>query len=110
MRWLGVTAALLAASLCLVAWVYLRDRDTSGWRLPERQVARADAAVALTEFAGPDCRPGCAAQLLGHIQPHRWLVRLTVRGQPLCLRIDLNTFAVGPRYLSGVQPSRCAPR
>jgi hypothetical protein len=29
MRWLLATIALLAASACLVAWIYLRDRDTS---------------------------------------------------------------------------------
>jgi hypothetical protein len=108
MRWLGVTAGLLAASASLVAWVYLRDRDTSGWRLPERQIVRADTAATLTAFAGPDCRPGCAAQLLGRTQPHRWLVRITVRGRSLCLQIDPDVFAVSPRGLDGVQPSRCA--
>jgi hypothetical protein len=29
MRWLYVTLALLSASVCLVTWVYLRDRDSS---------------------------------------------------------------------------------
>ncbi len=38
MRWLLVTIALLAASACLVGWVYLRDRDTN-WRPPERHLA-----------------------------------------------------------------------
>jgi hypothetical protein len=36
MRWLYVTIALLATSACLVAWLYLRDRDTN-WRPPPEQ-------------------------------------------------------------------------
>jgi hypothetical protein len=107
MRWLCVTVGLLTASLCLVAWIYLRDRDTSGWRLPERQIVRADAAVALAAFGGGDCRSGCAAELLGHTQPHRWLVRITVRGRSQCLQLDPSVFAVIPHGLAGVQPSRC---
>ncbi len=38
MRWLYITIALLAASACLVGWIYLRDRDTN-WRPPERHLA-----------------------------------------------------------------------
>ncbi len=109
MRWLGVTAGLLSASLCLVVWIYLRDRDTSNWRPPERQLARVDATAALTALSGAEpCRSGCAAELLGRTQPHRWLVRVTVRGRPQCLQIDLDTFAFSRQHgLSGVQPSRC---
>jgi hypothetical protein len=109
MRWLYVTAGLLSASFCLVAWIYLRDRDTSSWRPPERQLVRVDAAVTLTALSGADCRSGCTAELLGRTRSHRWLVRVTVRGRAQCLQINLDTFAVSQQHgLSGVQPSRCA--
>jgi hypothetical protein len=108
MRWLGVTVGLLSASLGLVAWVYLRDRDTSNWRPPEAQLARADAAATLGALEGPDCRAGCAVQLLGRTARNRWLERVTVRGRRLCLQIDLDAFAVSARGLFGVRPSPCA--
>jgi hypothetical protein len=126
MRWLAATSALLTASLCLLAWIYLRNRDTSDWRPPTRkgQLARTDAARALIALGGSDCSSsssssstssssrssssGCAAELLGRDGSDRWLVRLTVGGRSECLRIDLRTFAVSERQgLSGVQPSRC---
>jgi hypothetical protein len=47
MRWLCVTVGLLAASLCLLTWVYLRDRDTSSWWPPERQIVGVDTVRAL---------------------------------------------------------------
>jgi hypothetical protein len=109
MRWLGVTIGLLAASVSLVAWVYLRDRNTSQrGRGPERTVARADAAASLAVINGRGCRSDCAAELVERRQPGRWLARITVRGQTQCVEIDLDTFAIGSRHgLSGVQPSRC---
>jgi hypothetical protein len=110
MRWLGVTIGLLAAGLSLVAWVYLRDRDTSGWRPPERPLARADATTVLAAIDGGDCHSDCAAELLGRRQSGRWLARITVRGQTQCLEINLDTFSFGSQHgLTGVQPSRCAP-
>jgi hypothetical protein len=107
MRWLGLTIGLLCASLLLVTWVYLRDRDNSNWRPPEGQLARADARVAFAVIGGVPCRASCGAQVLGQIKPQHWLVRLTVHGRPQCLRLDLDTFATGPRGLSGIQQSRC---
>jgi hypothetical protein len=111
MRWLGVTIGLFAATLSLAAWVYLRDRDSSGSRPPERPLAHADAAAALAAVAGSGCHSGCAAELVERRQSGRWLARITVRGQTQCLEIDLDTFAVDSRHgLSGVEPSRCADR
>jgi hypothetical protein len=108
MRWLGVTIGLLAASFSLVAWVYLRDRDTSAWRPYQRPIARADARTALAAVDGSGCRSDCAAELLERRQSGRWLARITVRGETQCLEIDLDTFAVSStRGLSGVQPRRC---
>lgn len=111
MRWLGVTLGLLGACVCLVTWVYLRDRDTSQWRLPERQIASADAARTLAAFDGAGCGQGCAVKLVERLDSHHWLVRITVRGRSQCLRLDLATFATGQRHgLAGVEPSGCASR
>jgi hypothetical protein len=104
-RWLGVTIGLLAVSLSLAAWVYLRDRETSTWHPPERPIALADATAALAAFGGGGCHSDCAADLLERRQPGRWLARITVRGQTQCLEIDLDRFALNSRHgLSGVQP------
>jgi hypothetical protein len=111
MRWLGLTVGLLGVSLCLLGWVYLRDREPSGWRPPEAQAARVDARIALAALEGPRCPHGCHAQVLGRVQPEYWLVRITLRGRPQCLQLDLDTFAIGQYGLVGTQPSRCqAPR
>jgi hypothetical protein len=111
MRWLGVTLGLLGACVCLVAWIYLRDRDTAHWRLTERQIATADAARTLAAFDGADCARRCTVKLLGHIDSHNWLVRITVRGQSQCLQLDLAAFATDQRHgLAGVEPSGCALR
>jgi hypothetical protein len=108
MRWLGITLGLLSACACLVVWIYLRDRDTSNWRLPERQIASADAARTLAAFGGADCAQRCAVELVGRVDSHHWLVRITVRGRPQCLQLDLATFATDQRHgLAGVKPSRC---
>jgi hypothetical protein len=108
MRWLGITIGLLAVSLSLIAWVYLRDRGTSQWRPSERAIASADATAVLAAIDGPGCHPDCAAELLGRRQSGRWLARITVRGQTQCLEIELDAFALGPEHaLAGVQPSQC---
>jgi hypothetical protein len=112
MKWLALTLCLLGASAGLVAWVYLRDRDPASWRVPESQFVRADAAVALRALGGSECGSRCAvAELLGPTQPHRWLVRLTVRGRVQCVQIDPATFGASLQHgLAGVRASRCAPR
>jgi hypothetical protein len=108
MRWLSLTVALLTASVCLLGWVYLRDRDPSGWRPPEQSLARVDAARTLTMLGGPACHSACAAALLGRTQPHRWLVRVTVRGHQTCMQIDVSAFAVSREHgLVGVRPAGC---
>jgi hypothetical protein len=108
MRWLCATVCLLSVSAGLIAWVYLRDRDPSSWRPPEGQLARVDARATLAALQGPDCRRGCASELLGRIQTDRWLARVTIRGHAQCVQIDLDTFASSELHgLSGVQPSRC---
>jgi hypothetical protein len=109
MKWLYVTVALLSASVCLVAWVYLRERETSSWHPSEEQFARADAATALTALGGAGCGSRCAVEQVNRTQPRHWLIHLVVKGQSRCLQIDLDTFVVtGQHGLYGVQPSRCA--
>jgi hypothetical protein len=108
MRWLFVTVGLLLASVCLVGWIYLRDHDTSGWRPSERQRVQSDASTALIVISDAGCRSGCATEVLGRTRPHRWLVRLTVRGRSRCLQIDVDTFRVSQRHgFTGVQSRRC---
>jgi hypothetical protein len=54
MRWLYLTLGLLATSVCLVGWIYLRDRDTSSYLPPgptERQLAQIDATATLNHLA-----------------------------------------------------------
>jgi hypothetical protein len=111
MRWLGITLGLLGACVCLVGWIYLRDRDTANWRLPERQIATADAARTLAAFDGADCAQQCAVKLVGRLDSHHWLVRITVQGRSQCLQLDLATFATDQRHgLAGVEPSGCTSR
>jgi len=107
MKWLYVTIGLLTTCVCLVGWIYLRDRDTN-WRPPEPQLARADATVALGELPRRDCRHGCQTKVLGGTGPHRWLVRITVKGRTRCIQINLDTITANRHRVAGVQPSRCA--
>jgi hypothetical protein len=107
MKWLYVTIAVLAASACLIAWIYLRDRDTSTSPPSASQLARNDAAETIIASGDADCRKDCAAKVLGH-SGHRWLVRIIVKGRSQCLQIDLETFGESRgRGLSGVWPSPC---
>jgi hypothetical protein len=104
MKWLYVTAGLLTICFCLVTWIYLRDRDMN-WQQPSIQEAQADAADVLN---GAKCHVDCAADVLGHIGPHRWMIRITVRGRSRCLQINLHTFGLHLQHgLSGIHPSRC---
>jgi hypothetical protein len=114
MKWLYVTLVLLTSSVCLVGWIYLRDRDTSSYLPPqpsERQRALADSSTTLVVLNEGDCHSHCRIELLGHTQPDHWLVRINVKGRSHCLQIDLDTFLVSQKHgFSGVQslqPSRC---
>jgi hypothetical protein len=110
MRWLCATVGLLIVSLCLLGWIFLRDRDTSSWQPPEHQLAQVDANNVLNVLGGA-CPAGCPTRLLGlhRTKSHHWLMRITVSRKTQCLEINLDTFAVSQqRGLSGVKPSRCA--
>jgi hypothetical protein len=110
MKWLYITLGLLACSVCLVGWIYLRDRDTSGALPPtlaERQRAEIAATIKLDTLGGADCPSGCVT-VLGRTQPQQWLMRITVKGHPQCLQINLHKFRVRKPYdLTGVRPSPC---
>ncbi len=113
MTWLYLTLGLLATSVCLVLWIYLRDRDTSSYLPPgptERQLAQIDATVMLNPLAGAHCLPDCTAKLLDRTKPEHWLIRITIKGHPQCLQINLYTFRITPQGLIGVQPTPCPPR
>jgi hypothetical protein len=105
MRWLFVTLVLLAGSASMLGWIYLRDRDTD-WRPPERQLVRADVAIALSELPRGDCPHGCETEVLRHTGS-RWLVRITVKGQARCIDVNLQTFEPSEHGLSGIQPTPC---
>jgi hypothetical protein len=110
MRWLYTTLGLLSASVCLVAFVYLRDRDTSGSRPGEYETAHADGVDTLVALGHGDCA-GCTTQVLSRIGPRRWLVRITVEGRAQCLQIDLARFASTRDHgLTGVRRVRCAAK
>lgn len=108
MRWLYTTLGLLSASVCLLAWIYLRDRDTSADSRPgEYQTAHADGVDTLVTLGHGDCA-GCTTQVLSRIGPHHWLVRITAEGRAQCLRIDLANFRTAQQHgLTGVQRTRC---
>ncbi len=106
MRWLATTIALLVASAGLGAWVYLRDRDTSGWQAQEAVLAREDAARAV---GGGPCVEDCQVRLLAQTGPHWWLISVAADGHRQCLQVDPNKFTVSSREGdTGVAPAHCA--
>jgi hypothetical protein len=109
MKWLFATIGLLAASLCLLGWIYLRDRDTN-WRPAETQVVQANVEGALGELPRSDCSEGCKTKILRRTGAHRWLVSITARGQTRCIQIELDGPAASGHGLSGIQPSPCTAR
>ncbi len=105
MRWMGLTVALLAATAALLAWVYLRDRDLSGWQAQEAVLAKEDAAMAV---GGGACRGACRVRLLGQTGPHRWLISVAVARHRQCLQVDPNRFTVSSlEGDTGITPDRC---
>jgi hypothetical protein len=111
LRFLALTLVLVGASCGLATWVYLRDRDTSETRLPERQLVRVDAVKALTVLGEAHCRKGCTTEILAHSEPHSWTVKVGFEGRVRCLRIDPRSFAANVQHgLSGVRPDRCTAR
>ena len=107
MRWLLLTLVLLASSVGLLGWVYLRDRDTH-WQPTEPQLAYAAAEGTLGELGGVGCSVGCSAEALTRLAPYSWLARITVRDRTRCVQIDLQTFNLhGPHAPVGVEPHRC---
>ena len=108
MRWLAATVVLVATSLSLVAWVYLRDRGPTGSRPPERTLALSDARIVFADLGGTRCTRGCGVRLIGRSAPRRWRARITMGRRIRCFDIDLDHFALVARQgLTGVQAVHC---
>ena len=106
MRWLAVTVALLCASAALVAGIYLRDRDPSGWLPPPRVAAGQDAETILLEIACP--RAICSYRLVGNPRPDHWVASLFTGAGTVCFDIDLVAFDVNAsRGFTGATPVSC---
>ena len=98
MRWLGVTLGLLGACVCLVAWIYLRDRDASHSVCRNASSRQPTPPARSPHSEAPIAVGRCAVKLVGRIDSHHWLVRITVRGHSQCLQLDLATFATDQRH------------
>jgi hypothetical protein len=108
MRWLAATAALVAATVALGAWIWLRDRSTSGWRGAGRALAFSDAQVLLGGISGHRCGAGCDARVVGQDGDGRWLVRLRLNGSAQCYRLDTDAFTSSVTHgVAGVEATRC---
>jgi hypothetical protein len=107
MRWLVATAGLLAASVALVAGVYLRDRAPSNWLPPQRNVASYDAETIVLQLR---CGHLCSYTLLGNPRPNHWVARIDMMGEMVdCFDIDLASFDTsGARGVSGVTSVHCS--
>jgi hypothetical protein len=109
MIWRFATASLVAASVALVAWMYVRDR--AGYSPPQAERAQAglDAERVLTAL-GPSraCRGHCSVDLVRRIAPGQWLVRFRAPTWQRCFVVNVHAFAYRPQSgLSGVRPSGC---
>jgi hypothetical protein len=109
MKWLAVTLCLLLASMGLVGWIYLRDRDAGAWQPPERALARADAVTAFDVMGGgPGCDVACNVELVSRLAPRRWLARMTIHASTRCVEIRLDAFSTSEAHgLLGVVPAGC---
>ena len=106
MRWLAVTLVLLSASAALVAGVYLRDRDLSGWLPPPRVAASQDAETILLAIHCP--RAICSYRLVGNPRPDHWVASLFTGARTVCFDINLLAFDVtATRPFSGATPVPC---
>lgn len=107
MKWLVVTIGLLGATAALVAWIYLRDRDTANWRPPERSLAYGDTVTARDVMSFP-CGGRCSVTVLGNPVPHRWLTRIASPWRARCYEIDVDTFEVSQQSgMTGIHAVGC---
>jgi hypothetical protein len=108
MRWLAVTIILLALNVCLVTWMYFRDRDTSGSLAPERSLAYVDA-LSVGHELGFACHHGRGkVAVLGSLGQHLWLTRIATGSRTRCYELDLDTFSASKQHrLAGVRTVGC---
>jgi hypothetical protein len=108
MRWLAATLALVAASAALVAGIYFRDRDTSGFLPAPRIAANADARAVMFSIGGTNCGRRCSYRLLGSSRPDHWLAQIVDRSRTRCVEINIRTFGLSIAHgISGVGPVDC---
>jgi hypothetical protein len=104
MRWLCLTAGLLAASAALVVGIYLRDRDPQ-WLPPQRKMAAYDARTMLLQLR---CGHVCSYAVLGNPHPGHWTVRVEDGLATECFDIDVVRFATTTSHgISGVTTVAC---
>jgi hypothetical protein len=104
MRWLCLTAGLLAASAALVLGIYLRDRDPQ-WLPPQRKMAAYDARTMLLQLR---CGHVCSYAVLGNPHPGHWTVRVEDGIATECFDIDVVRFETTTSHgISGVTTVAC---
>jgi hypothetical protein len=109
MIWRYVTASLVAASVALLGWMYVRDRAPYSPHEAERAQAGLDAERFLSAF-GPSraCRGHCSVNLVRKIAPHQWLFQFRSPTWQRCFVLSVNAFTYRPQSgLSGVRSSGC---
>lgn len=109
MGWRRVTVALVAVSLALVAWMYLRDRAGYTTQQAERAHAGIDAERVFN-LVEPTraCGGRCSIELLDQVAPHRWRIRLRAPAWQRCFVLNVNAFTYLPQSgLGGLRLSRC---
>jgi hypothetical protein len=108
MKWLAATLALIAATAAVLAGIYFRDRDTSGFLPAPRTAADADARAVMFGIGGTDCGRRCSYRLLGSTKPDHWLAQIVDRSRTECVEIDLKTFGLSDVHgISGVAMIDC---
>jgi hypothetical protein len=107
--WRCVTVALVAVSVALITWMYLRDRASYTPQQAERAHAELDAERVLRSLALPSaCDGHCSIDLMERVAPHRWRVRFRGPAWQRCFVLNVSAFAYRPQSgLSGLRLIGC---
>lgn len=97
MIWRLATALIVALTVTLVGFMYLRDRDTSAARLDERRLAAADGREVLGSLTTvQSCAGGCRADAIDRVAPSVWRVRLQTPTWRRCFELQIRAFGYSP--------------
>ncbi len=108
MRWLGLTVAFLAATVALLAGIYLRDRVAHPPLPHQQSVAQREAEAVLASLAGSHCQP-CGVALLRQSRHGHWLAQITIKQSVQCININVENFTWDAEHgFSGVTSVSCA--